>query len=80
MTRNSYVVAAVLCGALAGPSGAGAQVTKSDYERAQGLSQKYRYLTVNVPDPPLSLNSTPVVPPAPAAPPLLPPAPNEKLS
>jgi hypothetical protein len=50
MTRCSFVIAAALCGALAGPSGAGAQVTKADYERAQGLSQKYQALTVNVPE------------------------------
>ena len=32
-------------------SSASAQVTRADYERATGLSDKYEYLTVNVPDP-----------------------------
>jgi dipeptidyl aminopeptidase/acylaminoacyl peptidase len=32
-------------------SSASAQVTRLDYERATGLSDKYEYLTVNVPDP-----------------------------
>lgn len=27
------------------------QVTRADYERSQGLSEKYRYLTVDVPEP-----------------------------
>jgi dipeptidyl aminopeptidase/acylaminoacyl peptidase len=45
-----YLIVATLCGALVGPSGADAQVTKADYERAQGLRDRYQYLTVNVPE------------------------------
>jgi dipeptidyl aminopeptidase/acylaminoacyl peptidase len=51
MKCYSYVVVATLCGALVGATGAGAQVTKADYERAQGLREKYQYLTANVPEP-----------------------------
>jgi dipeptidyl aminopeptidase/acylaminoacyl peptidase len=32
------------------PPGAGAQVTKADYDRAQGLREKYQALAINVPD------------------------------
>src|SRR5687768_9703123 len=42
--------AAVACGFLL-VAPAAAQGTRADYERALGLDDKYRYLTVNVPDP-----------------------------
>ena len=45
------VVVATLCGALVGPTWAGAQVTKADYERAQGLREQVQVLTKNVPEP-----------------------------
>ncbi len=42
---------AILCGLIfAWPARAGAQVTRADYDRAQGLRDKYQYLPVDVPE------------------------------
>jgi dipeptidyl aminopeptidase/acylaminoacyl peptidase len=50
MTMN-HACPAVLVGAILAAVGAAAQVTTSDYLRAQGLRDRYQYLTVNVAEP-----------------------------
>jgi dipeptidyl aminopeptidase/acylaminoacyl peptidase len=52
--RSSLVVAALLGFATA----AHAQVTKADYQRAQGLRERYQNLAVNVPDPAVWVGKT----------------------
>jgi dipeptidyl aminopeptidase/acylaminoacyl peptidase len=45
---GSYLLALAMAATLAAQ--AAAQVTQADYERAQGLRERYQYLTVNVPE------------------------------
>jgi dipeptidyl aminopeptidase/acylaminoacyl peptidase len=49
MKHRTCVCMAVVCGSLGVALTAGAQVTRADYERAQGLREQYTYLTVDVP-------------------------------
>ncbi len=50
MHRHTQLSVIVSCALLAGSWSADAQVTRADYERAQGLRDKYEYLTADVPD------------------------------
>jgi dipeptidyl aminopeptidase/acylaminoacyl peptidase len=55
--RSLRLVVMVL-GAVLAARGAGAQGTKADYERAQGLRERYQYLTTAVADAPVWIGKT----------------------
>ena len=55
--RSPKLVLVVL-GAVLAASGADAQGTKADYERAQGLRERYQYLTTRVADAPVWIGKT----------------------
>jgi dipeptidyl aminopeptidase/acylaminoacyl peptidase len=50
MTMRTIVLAAVVCGAVGIEGEARAQVSRADYERAQGLRAEWQFLTADVPD------------------------------
>ena len=50
MKRHARLSLAAACGILLLSSVTIAQVTNADYERAQGLRDRYQYLATDVPD------------------------------